>query len=74
MPPSVVFVETTRFTALPLPAEPPTQRVVLPAPQAYSQILTAVPERHVLHPSPRISNHPSPLDRAFGIAAIGGVC
>ena len=64
----------TRFTALPLPAEPPTQRVVLPSPRAHSQIVTTVPERHVLDPCLRTSNLPSPLDHTFRIAAVGDVC
>ena len=64
----------TRFTALPLPAEPPTQRVVLPSPRVHSQIVTTVPERHVLDPCPRTSNLPSPLDHTFRIAAVGDVC
>jgi len=71
---SGVFVEMARFTALPLPAKPLTQRVVLSGPQVHSQILTAVPERHILDPCLQTSNYPSPLDRAFGIAAVGGVC
>jgi len=74
LPPSGVFVEMTRFTALPLPAEPPTQRVVLTALRTHSQILTAVLERNILNPYPRTSNHPSPLDLAFRIAAVWGVC
>ena len=57
-----------------MPAEPPTQRVILTALRTHSQILTAVLKRHVLDPCPRTSNHLSPLDRTFGIAAFGGVC
>jgi len=54
--PSGVFVEMTRFTVLPLPAEPPTQRVVLTALQMLLQILAAVLERYALDLCPRTSN------------------